>query len=841
MTTSGKLPQKPTVKLISMAVAISFVCAIAIALICGLIALAFAYIPVPLDTLQKQGILNAIVLVLALGFAPVPIHTIFYGMRLYGTVKARIYKSLHKLKHYYVAILTITIAAVVVGWCVQIGFGMFAGAQSLPMTICVHAITLVIGIASIIAIYRMLYMPRVHKNEKRPGELRARGPRHVHRKPAYTETTSEPVYTPKHQLSERIRHIRSATARTALALIMVFGSIPSVWLLAGQSIKEAYADSIVKQYEYGTAAPSDTPATLKAPTLSDKPQVPQGATAEESHDMYSRTYLMANGTHTTRIQSEPITYIDDNGDTKDIDDTLIDKGDSYQNKANSYTATLPKDGGAISIEKDGYTLDTAPTYGTLTNAVAKGDAIMYNDVADNVDVQYAAFGSALKEDIVLEAPTSLSGFGYTVNADGITFKLDDNVVYGYADSDIDDYGNVIANAKAVFSIDAPAMTDADGNTSDGIVLSLTDTGDSTDNTATQAGTTKTGPAGSVSQTFAHSAALTLTPDATWLTAPARAYPVHIDPSHALTNDNLTQATVQALKSGPSSGPDKAHDISYLYTGLEDGSLVSMKDTDGTPIRYGECWAFIKINDITPYITGLPDRAILSATLDAYDYAQCSGAPGNTIDAKMVSHDWYGDGRYTWNNRPYGGDLTYLSSDAVPNGDGWMKFDITDAFKSWKNNGSTNKGIMLTPESERQPAVCFSGTGNEYGQHALYIDLSWTVPKPVDEDMALTAPNVNLRPLAYKNGQGIQNVVGLSADGVVRPALQVDYDLDAYDTDGTSATMDSGTYAKADYEPNYPNTDLFKDQLQFTLGYTELYQSNWQSKLFKGDDIAQDTL
>ena len=59
-------------------------------------------------------------------------------------------------------------------------------------------------------------------------------------------------------------------------------------------------------------------------------------------------------------------------------------GDSYQNKSNDYSVTLPlndkvtKDG--IRLEKDGYVIVMKPTSGDFTHEVVEENAIRYNQV-----------------------------------------------------------------------------------------------------------------------------------------------------------------------------------------------------------------------------------------------------------------------------------------------------------------------------------------------------------------------------------------------------------------------------------------------------------------------------
>jgi hypothetical protein len=220
----------------------------------------------------------------------------------------------------------------------------------------------------------------------------------------------------------------------------------------------------------------------------------------------------------------------------------------------------------------------------------------------------------------------------------------------------------------LITIEAPAMTDASGAFSAGITLSLEE----------EEGKT----------------VRTVTADEAWLDAPERAYPVTIDPTYQLTGDHLFHGVVQAFD-GYASGPDTEHkNLSRLYAGFEDGSLVSMLG-----IVYGECWSYLQIKDITPYIQDLPEVAILTAKLRAWKY---SGAaePARRVSAKMIAGSW-GGAEYTWTNRPT--ELTDLANAQDVSGDKkWVEWDITDAFKEWKRDPSTNLGLMPVPKLKSNP-------------------------------------------------------------------------------------------------------------------------------------------
>jgi RHS repeat-associated protein len=594
-----------------------------------------------------------------------------------------------------------------------------------------------------------------------------------------------------------MKSILSKCSIGVLIVSLLFGVIPQSWAAEDEAGAPATvapgdgrsAEADLNAWETEGSEPETVP---KKPIFSDGPElVPPDGSEEIHHDRSSRTYLLEDDTYLTRIFDEPITFGDGRKE-QDVDNTLVFDGEVYRNRANAYTVDLPAEGKGITIRNKGRSLEILPQFGTLKNGVISENAIRYNDVSDGVDLQYAAFGSGVKEDIILNRPVADPVFSYELKSGGVRFEEEDNVIVGRADAEED----------AAFTIAAPEMRDASGAISQSVALSL----ENADGTAI----------------------MTVRPDAAWLNAPERAYPVVVDPTHKLTNDNLLSGVVQAFE-GPASGPDREHHITYLYAGLEDGSLIATMQ-GGVPIRYGESWSFIQIRDIAPYITGLPENAILSASLMAWKYSGLP-SPERYVDAKMIAAGWSGDGRHTWNNRPFGGNLTDFGNGQDVSGDKkWVQWDITEMFREWKRDPASNRGVMLTPRDEAQPAVCFSGTGNVNGNEALYFELHWTVPNAVDEDLPLDAPNVNLRPLTHKNGTGLQNVTGVFADGLVRPTLNVDYRLN---------TGDCGVYENADYGRIFPDSDLFAGTIPFTLGYYGMYESNWQSKLFR--DFATDTI
>ena len=506
--------------------------------------------------------------------------------------------------------------------------------------------------------------------------------------------------------------------------------------------------------------------------------------AEVGHDEYSRTYLLEDGTYLTRVVDDPIMYRNWLGKMVDIDNTIVAKKDYYTNAANSYQLKLPKNGGSITVENDGHQLVLKPLFASYGTPVVSQNAARYNQAADGVDLQYMAFGSYVKEDIILNKPVQPMDFSYELACDGLDFQLIDNVLYATEKGSTD----------AVFVISAPYMEDNSGTVSHAITMQLTE---------------RDGKQ-----------ILTVVPDWEWLSDPLRAYPIVIDPVIQLSASNLEWCFVDNGVGVPnySAGPDATHvGNSYLYVGYDRNNLTGV---DG--LNYCETRTYLKINYD---FSSVPDNAIISATLKAYKYAG-HPASGSRVFCKMVLSDWRGSDK-NWNNQPTE-HSTNSAACVIPNQKGWMEWDISEQVTFWKN-GYTNYGLVLVPEFEQQDAICLSGPHNPTGKEEMFFNISWTVPNAVDENMPLDAPIINLRPLTKTHSSGIQSLKGVFADGVVRPNLRVDYRLNQ---------VDGGIYESADYGRIYPDSSLFDGQVEYTLGYVGMYQSNWQSKLFHGFENNQ---
>ncbi len=258
----------------------------------------------------------------------------------------------------------------------------------------------------------------------------------------------------------------------------------------------------------------------------------------------SKQFLMNDGTIMVQNYGVPIHY-EDEGEYKEIDNTLIRKTDStglnyFENTANSFKAKLFDDLNAensISLENDGYTLSftlnkrqneqTKTTAADLVKSaalsgdiskierIANTDAINYSNsklklpiqpnvsesilryenVFNEVDFEYSVNSLGVKEDIIVNQPLTNYQFSYTIDAPDLSLILSET-------------GEIIAyskDEKAIFAIPAPNMTDANGVYSEDVYYTLSN---NEDNTYT----------------------LNIIPNSIWMNDISRSYPVRIDPA-----------------------------------------------------------------------------------------------------------------------------------------------------------------------------------------------------------------------------------------------------------------------------------------------------------------------
>lgn len=322
----------------------------------------------------------------------------------------------------------------------------------------------------------------------------------------------------------------------------------------------------------------------------------------------------------------------------------------------------------VRLEKDGYKLSwyylnakkrTAEVTqladdGDMTTLEKLSSRVVYEEVYQDTDFEYLVTPEGLKENIILKDVGTQTVFTAEYKANGLTPVLIDDKNIELRSSD----GTVI------YTISAPYMTDASGETSTAVSLSVSNI---KNNTFT----------------------LTVTLDAQWLSAENRAFPVTVDP-YLETSQKWTDNTVSHSAYIASSTPN----AQYGRGGSSyEGSLYV-----GNTLGRGKTRALIK-NPTLPTL-GVADT-VIHAELAVYVY-ECY--PELRIDLHRVTSAW-DQSTVCWNsNVQYENkiidyqNVQYMEAD-TPNKVRWQQFEITDLVRGWYSGDYANNGVLLRSDKE----------------------------------------------------------------------------------------------------------------------------------------------
>ena len=281
-------------------------------------------------------------------------------------------------------------------------------------------------------------------------------------------------------------------------------------------------------------------------------------------------------------------------------------------------------------------------------------AIAYEEVYDNVDLEYEISSNQIKESIVLNSKQDKNKFEFTVDTDGLFPKKEtDGSITLYEDKEC---------TKPVSSIMKPYMYDAEGAYSYDVNMDIKE---------------KKG-------TYI----LTVKADNNWLNDKSRKYPVVIDPTIVL--DVGRAKTYDCYVDNSQASTSFPYDY-YIYAG--NSSL-------------GKTRTFIKFD-----LPALPDNCSVITNASIYFWQKSvdigDGSAGY-LNIYNLTSDWKNDRSVTWNAQPTYDSKVLDYCQFQSGSDKVYKFDITKTVKSWYE-GSTNYGLMLksADESKTKRAQFFS--------------------------------------------------------------------------------------------------------------------------------------
>jgi len=503
-------------------------------------------------------------------------------------------------------------------------------------------------------------------------------------------------------------------------------------------------------------------------------------------DEYSRTYALGAQNYVTVIGGEKYTYIDKKGELVLIDNTLrrsrARSGENvYENAANDFTIKFPEkltENKGITLEKENHSIKLIPITGDYSNAVFEKNAVLYNQVQEDVDIQYTVINDIVKEDIIIHEPMVDFTTSYRIETEGLTAKEVDGSILLYE----------IGGEEAIFCLTTPGIEDAVGelNFQGKYVLEDTET---------------------------EEIIVTLNLDKEWLQASQRAFPVRATSSPVYIAPS--SIGLHCVEQG--SGDIVIGDNQYPYVGYDDGFV------SGNLINYWTAHLQTRTYiDIDYDFTSLGENIrIDNATFSIAQRSDYSNGL-SLFGLYTVDQPW-NPSTLTYNNQ-VGYTHTFIESQYAPGRDNYINYNITEIVNNWNKSVMDDYGFVMKAidETIMQCEVFW----NRYSTIGPSITIEWTQIDPNDPYLAglsLDDTTIHLRPITEKdmNGKMIFNAV--FADGLAQAGSLVQYHLEGQsEVYGASA---SGTYL-------YPDSTAFESHFPNGTKYKSL-DSNWQSTLYSG--------
>jgi len=252
---------------------------------------------------------------------------------------------------------------------------------------------------------------------------------------------------------------------------------------------------------------------------------------ESRTDEHARHYVMNNGTAKSVFNAESVSYFDEEAKKwKPIDNTLKENADAYESKNGNMRTKIYKEnkGKKVEIAKSDKQLsweylgkqvetvsvanENAETFSAsvlkVNNDLAGkskniNSSAVYENIEKDTDLEYCLLGNNLKENIIVREKSADYRYIFALKTKGLKLRLseDNESLELYTERTKDD-GTV--EQKVEFTIPAPFMYDANGESSDDVYYELE-------------------PSENGNYAFA------VVASDEWINAAERAFPVTIDP------------------------------------------------------------------------------------------------------------------------------------------------------------------------------------------------------------------------------------------------------------------------------------------------------------------------
>lgn len=170
-------------------------------------------------------------------------------------------------------------------------------------------------------------------------------------------------------------------------------------------------------------------------------------------------FLNDDGTITACIYNEDIHYLE-NGEYKEIDNTLVENGNSYTNKENDFKVEFDSNN-LYKISNKKYSLTCNILNINNYNMVKENNLIKFENVLRNIDITYGIIGKEIKENIIIkDINNDLNKLVFKLNT-SVDLKIDNNKIIGENEN------------KEIFRISSPYIILKSRQVNNNIKYSLT--------------------------------------------------------------------------------------------------------------------------------------------------------------------------------------------------------------------------------------------------------------------------------------------------------------------------------------------------------------------------------
>ncbi|WP_190156055.1 golvesin C-terminal-like domain-containing protein [Streptomyces litmocidini] len=476
--------------------------------------------------------------------------------------------------------------------------------------------------------------------------------------------------------------------------------------------KGGFFDGWFSDSEDGDGA--EIPQTGGDPVLPSREKLPKGKAAPKAKRVAeltgrrtanARYWQLSDGRVQAEVSAVPTGYRAGTS-WKDVDPTVVPSGAegfAFSNTTNAASSWFGSDAERLlRFQAAGHTVTLGLKGAGKLAPVAEGDTVTYKDAVSGADLSYVVGPGRVKENIVLGAkPSGPVSFTFTLDAGGLSPRQN-------KDGSVSFYGE---GADPVLVIPAAFMTDArkDARAPYGSGYS----------SAVRQKLTRAGQGWE----------LTVTPDAKWLAAPERQYPVTIDPTISIAPTPTTAQDVMISSDGPT-------------TNYDDNWRLSVGNTSTGASR-----ALIRFP-----VSSIPAGTKLdSADLKMYfDQTHTTGDTEVQLEAHRATQAWT-ESTATWNSaNALTGELSGTAV-VVDNGEAGR----TAAVGAWPASGNTaytqyavNQTYMYNKDSVAgdtytwQPSLPEDGTYQVETHYVPAPDRATNVPYTVTYDGGSKAYSVN---------------------------------------------------------------------------------------------------